>query len=148
MARPPEWRKQPDVYPQQQEMHTRFQDIDPNRHLNNVAFASLFENARVQMHKEARPWADRPRNERTMVVELTVNYLGEGSFPEPVTVCTGVGKLGTSSWTIYQAMFQDGRCIATSDSVIACRTDGEAKPLRAELRESLEKLLVSEPAEA
>ncbi len=142
MARPEEWRKVKDVYPIIQEMHTRFQDVDPNRHLNNVAFAALLENGRVQMHKEARPWEDRPRNERTMVVEVTINYLGEGSFPEPVTVCTGIGKLGTSSWTIYQAMFQGDRCIATCDSVIACRTDRQAKPLRAELRESLEALLV------
>lgn len=144
MARPPEWRKTPDIYPIAQEMHTRFQDVDPNRHLNNVAFASLFENGRVQMHKAARPWEDRPRNERTMVVEVTINYLGEGQFPDPLTVCTGIGELGTSSWTIYQAMFQGDRCIATCDSVIACRTDRQAKPLRTELRESLEALLVKQ----
>ena len=34
---------------------TAFEDI--NGHLNNVAFASLFENARVQLHRKARPWA-------------------------------------------------------------------------------------------
>lgn len=145
MARPPDWRKQPDIYPIQMEMQTRFQDVDPNRHLNNVAFAALFENGRVQVHKEARPWEKRPRNERTMVVEVTINYLAEGGFPNPVHVCTGVGRVGNSSWTIIQAMFQDGRCIATCDSVIACRTDGEAKPLRAELRSSMEQLLVKAP---
>ncbi len=35
-------------------------------------------------------------------------------------------------------MFQKGRCIATCDTVVVCRTDNQAKPLRAELREQLE----------
>jgi len=147
MAKPPEWRKQLDIYPITQEMQTRFQDVDPNKHLNNVAFVALFENGRVQMHKKLRPWDERPRNERSFIVEAMVNYLGEGYFPDPVTVCTGIGKIGTSSWTIYQAMFQGDRCIATCDSVIACRTDRQAKPLRAELRATLEEMLMVEHPE-
>jgi acyl-CoA thioester hydrolase len=140
VARPEAWRLFPDVYPMQLEMQTRFQDLDPNRHLNNVAFAVLFENGRVRLHRDARPWDDRPGNERTMVANVTINYLGEGSYPDPVTVCSGIGRIGNSSWVIEQAMFQNGICIATCDSVIACRTDGQAKPLRAELIAGLESV--------
>jgi acyl-CoA thioester hydrolase len=138
VARPEPWRLLPDVYPIQLEMQTRFQDMDVNGHLNNVAFAALFENGRVRLHRDARPWEERPGNERTMVANVNINYIGEGRFPDPVIVCSGVGRIGKSSWVIEQAMFQNGVCIATCDSVIACRTDGQAKPLRKEVVAGLE----------
>jgi acyl-CoA thioester hydrolase len=143
MVKPASWRLDAASYPVHIACGTRFQDMDVNGHLNNVAFAALFENARVQLHREVRPWEDRPRNERTMVAAVEINYLAEGSFPEPVEIASGIGRVGTSSWTIVQAMFQKGRCIATCDTVVVCRTDNEAKPLRAELREQLETQLAT-----
>jgi acyl-CoA thioester hydrolase len=145
MAKPESWRVDPASYPVRMECGTRFQDMDVNGHLNNVAFAALFENARVLLHREVRPWGERPRNERTMVAAVEINYLAEGSFPEPVEIASGIGRVGTSSWTIVQAMFQDGRCIATCDTVVVCRTDNQDKPLRAELRAQLESQL-AQPA--
>lgn len=138
MARPEAWRLEPGRYPITITANTRFQDLDINGHLNNVSFAALFENARVQLNRAVRHWNQRPTNERTMVAAVTINYLREGSYPDDVTLCSGIGSIGTSSWTIIQAMFQHGHCIATCDTVVVCRTDGEAKPLRAELRAQLE----------
>lgn len=146
MAKPEGWRLDAASYPIALETGTRFQDLDVNGHLNNVAFASLFENARVQMNRTIRPWGERPAGERTMVANVEINYLREGSFPEPVTVTTGVGHIGNSSWSFLQAMFQSGQCIATCDTVIVCRSGGEAKPLRPELVASLEALRVSHSA--
>ncbi|MBK6706994.1 MAG: acyl-CoA thioesterase [Sphingomonadales bacterium] len=141
MAKPEGWRLDLAAYPVILECGTRFQDMDINGHLNNVAFASLFENARVQLHRNARPWGARPENERTMVASVEINYLREGNFPAPVTIGSGIGRVGNSSWVVVQAMFQNGHCIATCDSVIVCRTDNEAKPLRAELVAELEEML-------
>ncbi len=135
-------RLDPAIYPVHQIAQTRFQDMDINGHLNNVAFAALFENARVQLNRNVRPWADRPANERTMVAAVEINYLREGNFPDDVTVCSGIGRIGTSSWTIEQAMFQNGQCIATCDTVVVCRTDNQAKPLRAEIVEGLKAQMV------
>ncbi|MEH6701640.1 acyl-CoA thioesterase [Parasphingorhabdus sp.] len=140
MSRPEAWQLVAENYPVSVVMQTRFQDIDPNRHLNNVAFASLFENARVRLNRELRPWNDRPKNERSMVAAVTINYLHEGQYPDDVEVSSGVSKIGTSSYVIAQAMFQNGLCIATCDSVIVCRTDGEGKPLRAPVVAALEKM--------
>lgn len=135
MTRPAPWRLDPAAYPVVDEFGTRYQDLDPNGHLNNVAFAALFENARVRINRVTRP---RPANERMMVASVTIAYLREGSFPEPVTICSGIGRIGSSSWTIEQAMFQADQCIATCDTVVVCRTDEQAKPLRAEVRTELE----------
>ena len=140
MARPEAWQLVADNYPVSLVMQTRFQDIDPNRHLNNVAFASMFENARVRLNRNLRPWADRPKNERSMVAAVTINYLREGHYPDDVEVSSGVSTIGKSSYVIAQAMFQNGQCIATCDSVIVCRTDGEGKPLRQAVVDELEKM--------
>ena len=140
MARPEAWQMIAENYPISVVMQTRFQDIDPNRHLNNVAFAAMFENARVRLNRSLRPWADRPKNERSMVAAVTINYLNEGQYPDDVEISSGVSRIGTSSYVITQAMFQNGRCLATCDSVIVCRTDGEGKPLRAEVVAELEKM--------
>ena len=146
MAKPEGWRLNLSAYPIILESDTRFQDMDINGHLNNVAFASLFENARVQLHRKARPWTERPKNERTMVASVEINYLREGNFPAPVTIGSGIGRIGNSSWVVVQAMFQKGQCIGTCDSVIVCRTDNEAKPLRAEVVAELEEMM-AKPAD-
>ena len=138
MARIDPWRLDAAHYPVAADFQTRFQDMDINGHLNNVAFAALFESARVLLNRRARPLTDRPANERTMVAAVTINYLAEGNFPAPVVVHSGVGRIGTSSWTIVQMMLQNGRAIATCDTVVVCRTDNAAKPLRAALRTALE----------
>ncbi|MDZ3832392.1 MAG: acyl-CoA thioesterase [Sphingopyxis sp.] len=133
MPKPEGWRLDAASYPVCESFQTRFQDMDINGHLNNVAFAALFESGRVLMNRRIRPFDDRPANERTMVAAVEINYLAEGNFPDPVEIATGIGRVGTSSWSIVQAMFQNGRAIATCDTVVVCRTDDQAKPLRAEM---------------
>jgi len=140
MARPEPWQLLAENYPASVVMQTRFQDIDPNRHLNNVAFAAMFENARVRLNRALRPWGDRPKNERSMVAAVTINYLREGQYPDDVEISSGVSTIGRSSYVIAQAMFQNGHCIATCDSIIVCRTDGEGKPLRRAVVDELEKM--------
>jgi acyl-CoA thioester hydrolase len=148
MAKPESWRRNAASYPLSVTANTRFQDLDLNGHLNNVAFAALFENARVRVNRDARPWDERPGSERTMVAAVTINYLAEGSFPDDVMITSGIGSIGTSSWTILQAMFQNDHCIATCETVVVCRTDNQAKPLRAEIRDYLEGVLVVPQREA
>lgn len=143
VAKPESWRLNPASYPVTIDVQTRFQDLDPNGHLNNVAFAALFEHGRVRLNRGVRPMEERPANERTMVASVAITYLREGSYPEDMTVCSGTGRIGTSSWTIEQAMFQKGLCIATCDTVVVCRTDNAAQPLRVELRAQLEKMLTT-----
>lgn len=145
MPKPEAWRLDAASYPLELVATTRFQDMDINGHLNNVAFAALFENARVQLNRKSRPWGERPENERTLVANVSIAYLREGNFPADVTLCSGVGHIGNSSWTIIQAMFQNGQCIATCDTVVVCRTDGEAKPLRAEVVAEL-RAMIAAPA--
>ncbi len=142
MAKPEAWRLDPLAYPVSLVMQTRFQDMDVNKHLNNVAYAALFENARADTNRLAGLQQHVGQGVRTMVVNVDINYLAEGRYPDDVTIYSGIGKIGTSSWSILQAMFQKGRCIATCDNVIVCRGETSAAPLRQELRAELEKMAV------
>ena len=59
MGKPESWRLIPASYPILLDVQTRFQDLDPNGHLNNVAFAALFEHGRVRLNRDVRPMGER-----------------------------------------------------------------------------------------
>ena len=141
MAKPEGWRLNIDSYPVKEVVQTRFQDLDINGHINNVAFAALFETGRVKLNiRESALNAKREGGERKMVVSVAINYLAEGHFPGEVIVASGFGPVGNSSWAIAQAIFQDGRCLATCDSVIVSRMGDGPNPVSAALRADLEAL--------
>src|SRR3546814_5627613 len=72
-------------------------DLDVNGHINNVAFAALFEGGRVMLNRQVDALANRPSNERTVVGDLHISYLGEGNFPDLVHIASGFGRLERKS---------------------------------------------------
>ncbi|WP_298672027.1 thioesterase family protein [uncultured Sphingomonas sp.] len=128
MPRPAAWRLSPDAYPIRETIQTRYQDLDPNGHLNNVAFAALFETARVRINQSLGSREATP-GFRAVVARNEINYLAEGSFPDPVEIAIGIGTIGNRSWEMLAAMFQNGHAIATCDTVIVMTTPaGEGIP--------------------
>ena len=99
-------------------MELRFGDIDPLRHLNNVAIARLYEEARVRFLDESGVRERLAPKHWFVIAELTVQYLAEGFYPDPVMLGTGVLRVGGSAFTLAHALFQNGRCIGTSDGVL------------------------------
>jgi acyl-CoA thioester hydrolase len=124
-------------YPWQLTMETRYGDQDPNRHLNNVAISRFFEETRVRFNWHllvAGPPMDRPR---FLVAHVSIDYLGEGHYPAPVTMAYGVLGIGSSSFRAGKAMFQHDKCIALCESVLVHRGEAGASPLPEPLRERL-----------
>ena len=129
-----------------QTMETRFADMDVNRHLNNVAFSRFFEETRIRfngtMFANANANADANANAsprpRYLVAHVAIDYLGEGSYPEPVTMAYAVGSIGRTSFRSQKAMFQNDRCIALCDTVLVHRGDAGPAPLPDALRTRLE----------
>lgn len=117
---------------------TRYGDMDANVHLNNVAIARLFEEARVQFNREsARQFTgQRPR---FLAAHVAIDYLAEGHYPGDIVVHVAVAHIGTSSFRMAKAAFQTGRAIALCDSVLVVRDDdGGPAPLPPALRTRLE----------
>ncbi len=119
---------------------TRFGDMDPNRHLNNVAIARLLEEGRVRFHDHLRaqhPGIGRPH---FLVAHVAIDFLAEGRYPDDVTLRLAILSIGTSSYRIGQALFQSDQAIALADSVIVYRAADRpgSAPLPPALRQALE----------
>lgn len=143
MPRPAAWRLDPASYPHRDTIQTRFQDLDTMGHLNNVAFAALFESARIKFNHAFGRHARAGDPFRAVVARNEINYLAEGSYPEDVVISTGVGRVGQRSWDILALMRQGGRAIATCDSTLVMTADsGETLP--EEFRATIERMRVRE----
>lgn len=130
MAKPDPSRLKLENYPIAVEVETRFQDLDPLGHINNVAMAGLFEAGRIKFnHANGTANFPRPSGDRWLIAAVNINYLAESYFPEPVTIGHGVSRIGSSSWEIASAAFQNGVCVATCDATLVYTNEEGAQAL-------------------
>ncbi len=135
------------AYPEFIRITTRFGDMDFNGHLNNVAFAQFFEDARVSFNRklifdnDIHPSA---RDYRVLVASVEIAYVREGYYGPDVTVGIGVKRIGRSSFELGAAVFQDGHCLAVHDSTVVYKGVAEGMPARA--RAALESKMLILPA--
>ena len=104
-----------------------YNDLDPNHHLNNVAFGRFFEHARVVANVGLRKALAGAGN--VLVARVAIDYLVEGRFGPPLHVRTRVARIGRSSVTLEQAAWQDGACIALAEVVLVHAIGGRSAPL-------------------
>ena len=125
----------PDSYPFSDTTETRFQDLDPMGHINNVAMAGLFENGRVRFNRTLI--AHKRDDQRWLIAAVAINYLEEAYFPADVTIASGVGHVGTRSWTILSAAFQNGKCVATCDTTVVLAGPASSRTITDDFRAAL-----------
>ncbi|HEY8102457.1 MAG TPA: thioesterase family protein [Burkholderiaceae bacterium] len=95
----------------------RYADTDRQGHVNNAVFATMLETGRVELfYNRNNPLASA--NCAFVVASLTLNFLSEINWPGRVDIGTRVASVGRSSVTVEQALFQDGRCVATGQTVV------------------------------
>ncbi|MGD9714935.1 MAG: acyl-CoA thioesterase [Thermomicrobiales bacterium] len=92
----------------------RFSDTDMLGHVNNLAFASFFESARADILYGSGK-LEVPEC-FFVLASSTIDFTGELNFPGEVTVGSAIARIGTSSATFRQAVFQNGQCAASSTS--------------------------------
>lgn len=123
------------------DVQTRFSDVDSNQHINNVAIAAAFEDARVRFDL-AHGARALFKNLRMMIVAAGIDYLAEAHYPQPLQIHVGVLVIGRTSWTLGQLALQEGRARAYCRATI-CATDGSAPtPLPDDLRECLTRGMI------
>lgn len=123
----------PARYPYAHQISTRFADIDPNQHLNNVALAAMMEDARVRFNL-ALGTAIRIGERRAMVASVAMEYLSQGHFPDPVTVHCAVEHVGRSSWSVVQLLVQNGQPVAFARSALVAIADDRPNPIADDYR--------------
>ena len=129
-----------DYYPVQLPLETQFADMDALAHLNNVAIARFYENARVRFHMAtfSGEGYSKPAEGMDVLVQANLRYLREGYFPDPVIVGTTVAHLGNSSYILHQGLFQNEQCLGICDSVFVYIKAGQSQPLPEEMRSRLQ----------
>ncbi len=95
----------------------RIQDTDFNGHVNNASIAALCEAGRGDIIF-AVCGLPHGRGYSAALRKVTLEYLAEVHYPGQVRIGTAVARLGNTSVTVTQALFKDGACFATAESVL------------------------------
>lgn len=134
-------------YPAQNYDKLRYGDTDRQGHINNAVFTTLYETGRVTiLHETGRPLAGPGFS--FVLARIAIDYRAELFWPGLVQIGSGVKLIGNSSVTFLQALFQEGKCVSTAESVVV-QVDGKTRrsaPISPETRARLEALLIPLPA--
>ena len=95
----------------------RYGDTDRQGHVNNAVFMTFLETGRVEvLHRPSSPIYDD--NAEFVLVNVNLNLQGEIRWPGEVQIGTAVSKIGNTSITLYQQVFQNEICVASAESVV------------------------------
>ncbi|MBK6328604.1 MAG: acyl-CoA thioesterase [Chloroflexi bacterium] len=125
----------------------RYVDTDRQGHVNNSVFSSFLETGRVEILYNA----DLPilsEGLSFVIVSLKLEFFQEITWPGQVDIGTGIVKVGSSSITIYQGLFQKGNCVAQAETIIV-QVDNDSRrssPLSDLARQALAHWLIREIA--
>lgn len=135
----------PEDFPSQTTDKIRYADTDRQGHVNNALFATFLETGRVEiLYDPEQPLT--AAGAEFVIARLNLDFRGEILWPGTVTVGTGIRKIGTSSLTLFQRIFQDDRCVAHAETVIV-QVDTQsrsARPLSEATRARLETLRLAD----
>jgi acyl-CoA thioester hydrolase len=138
MAKPDPALLNPALYPFRCEIETRFGDLDVNLHINNVALTGLLEEARVRFHRESGYHAAAAAwSMTTMVASLSVEFLGQSHFPEPLEMHVAAARIGRTSYELCQLVSQTTGIVAFARTVLVCVRDNQPFALPDDYRESV-----------
>jgi acyl-CoA thioester hydrolase len=135
-----------DAYPCRVADVLRFADTDRLGHVNNAVFATFCESGRVALlYDPQRGFA--PPGTAFVIARLVLDFRAEINFPGTVEIGTGVARVGRSSVTLHQALFQSGACVATAESVVVLmdETTRRATPLPPATVAALQRLAGAAP---
>ncbi|TDH63405.1 acyl-CoA thioesterase [Dankookia rubra] len=114
MAPPP---PAPARFPFWTEEKLRLADTDMNGHINNGAIGAFCEAGRAEI-MQAVAGPPETRAVGMAVARVEIDYLREIHYPGQVRIGTCVARVGRSSITVEQALFQGETCFATSRGVM------------------------------
>jgi len=121
-------------YPHRAADTIRFADLDPQGHVNNAVFATYFETGRVAMFRNPDLGIGVPDG-TFILVRAEIDFLRELRWPGTVEIGTALAEFGRTSFTVVQAIFNDGACAATGrfTMVLLDKITRRARPLTADV---------------
>lgn len=146
MSRVAPYRLDPAHYPLKVQILARYADVDPLWHINNVAIAQYYEEARVSsiMRIVGSERIPTDVSGRILIAHQSIDYLREAGYPGTLEIGIGVLRVGHSSYTFGMGMFQDGLCVSVSDAVMVFADTNGSTRLPDEYRQRLETWRLSD----
>ena len=94
-----------DHYRHQETYRVRYDDLDTYRHVNNKAFLSFIEDARVRYMLDAAGFRHHYTGSiGAMIVHASIDYTSQIQALEEVTVLTRTARFGSSSVTLHHLL--------------------------------------------
>jgi acyl-CoA thioester hydrolase len=117
----------------------RYADTDRQGHVNNAVFSTFFETGRAELVYDEETPLLTEENTSFVIASYKVDYLLEIKWPGQVNVGTCVTRIGNSSISLYQQLYQEEKCVAKAETVIVQVDDNtsKSKPLSVEVKEIL-----------
>jgi acyl-CoA thioester hydrolase len=72
-----------------------------------------------------------------LYARVLIDFLAQIRYPGHVDVATATDHVGTSSYSVQQALFQNGVCCASATATLVKAKDGKPSPLTPSEREAL-----------
>lgn len=101
--------------PHRVEIQVRFADTDQAGHVNNTAYATWSELARLRFLRESGHSVAQ-----FILARLAIDYRRQVDFEDRVAVESRIGRIGTSSFVMTHAILAGDAVAAEVESVIVC----------------------------
>jgi len=103
-------------YPYRLHDNVRFGDLDPNHHVNNATYATYFETSRVSLIRHPK-FGLMPKGLSWVLAHLAIDFRAEVHWPGEIELGLAVSRIGRTSVTYDQAVFNNGHCAASAVAV-------------------------------
>jgi acyl-CoA thioester hydrolase len=119
-------------YPWTLREHVRFRDCDPMGHVNNAAYSTYLEQARIAVLGGLEPF---------ILARVEIDFRSELRPGEEIDVRTRCPRVGTKSFDLEHQVWADGRLVAEAKSVLVGYDYGTGTSVR--LSEDLRRKLAA-----
>ena len=100
----------------------RFADLDFQQHVGNAALTAILAGARFDfLGEHVRPKLEA--GSKLVIVKLEAEFHSEVAYGPAVMTGTRILQVGSRSMRLTQAIFQDGRCMVSANSVFVYVSD-------------------------
>ncbi|WP_336883801.1 thioesterase family protein [Priestia koreensis] len=112
-------------FPLQSYDKIRYCDTDRQGHVNNALFSTFLETGRTELLYGKEPL--HTEDCAFVIAHQRIDLLSEITWPGTVEIGTAVVKVGNSSLTLFQGLFQNELLVARPDTVIVQMNESTRK---------------------
>lgn len=94
----------------------RYQDLDPNGHVNNIAYLVYAEGARLALRRSIIAQIPDVNFGSWVIASSAIKFLKPSSFPGVIDMGVTLFHAGRTSFSLGYGMFQGDDCVAVAGS--------------------------------